>query len=132
DCSGGGYVLGDTIALASGHTNWAARAPMPTARNSAGFCTLNNKIYVFGGEYALYGFITNRTEIYDPVMNAWSVGAPMPQALTECGVAAVQGQIFVIGGTPQGPPNFDVASVNAYNPAANTWLAKAPLPIPQS
>ncbi len=127
-CNGGGFVLPDTIALGKGQTNWAARAPMPTARNNAGFCVFNNKLYVFGGEYKLYGYITNRTEIYDPVANTWTTGTPMPLGLEECGVVPAHGLIFVIGGSPQGPPQYDVPNVYAYNPATDSWTARAPMP----
>ena len=57
---------------------WTSRAPMPTPRIYAGFCVLSNKLYVFGGEYKAYGFLTDKNEAYDPVSDTWASLAPLP------------------------------------------------------
>jgi N-acetylneuraminic acid mutarotase len=58
----------------------------------------------------------------------WTVLAPLPTARQEVAVAALDGRVYVIGGF--GPGAEPVATVEAYDPAANRWERRAPLPAP--
>lgn len=51
--------------------------------------------------------------------------APLPFARTEAAAVTVDGLIYVIGG---GTPSGIVATVDVYDPVANTWTAKASVP----
>ncbi len=58
----------------------------------------------------------------------WETLAPMPTARQEVAVAAFAGHVWVIGGfNPSAEP---VTTVERYDPATNSWDARAPLPIP--
>lgn len=58
----------------------------------------------------------------------WTTLAPMPTARQEVAVATLDNRVYVIGGF--GPGAEPVATVEAYDPAANRWEARAPLPAP--
>jgi N-acetylneuraminic acid mutarotase len=59
---------------------------------------------------------------------AWASRARMPTARQEVAVAALDGRVLVIGGFGPGPG--PVATVEAYDPAADRWETRAPLPAP--
>src|SRR6266436_3320026 len=56
----------------------------------------------------------------------WSALAPMPTARQEVAVAVLDGRVFVIGGL--GEASEPVATVEVYDPAADRWETRAPLP----
>lgn len=111
---------------------WSARAPMLTPRDYAAACVFDNQLYVFGGEFQAYGFLTDANESYDPISDTWTSHAPLPLALAESGAVAVQGQILVIGGTPQGPPHYDLPTVNVYDRVADAWSTRSPMLLARS
>jgi len=89
---------------------------------------LNGRIYAIGGSQG-FGSSLNTVEVYDPSSNSWrssndppgtaGAPAPMPTARYELAVAAVNGKIYGIGG--HGGPNQELNTVEAYDPATNTW-----------
>jgi N-acetylneuraminic acid mutarotase len=80
---------------------------------------------------------------YDPAADRWRALAPMP---TKRGspVAAVAGdKIYVIGGAALPPgsketaihparPHMSVGTVEEYDPATNSWRARASMPTPRN
>lgn len=93
---------------------WGTVAPMPAANYAHGVVALDNKIYVLGGSGTGVPGTTNA--IYDVATNSWSSGAPLPVAIHYT-VATTDGTyIYVLGGL-----TTDVATVQRYNPATNTW-----------
>jgi N-acetylneuraminic acid mutarotase len=78
------------------------------------------------------GSFLNTVEAYDPATKTWSTLAPLQTP--RLGLAAAtgrDGRIYVMGGqsAPQPPGPFLVTpSVEAYDPAMNTWSAVAPMP----
>lgn len=63
---------------------------------------------------------------------SWSVKAPLPVPGSEVGVASAGGRIYVMGGDqqlPGAPPRFGVTANFAYDPASNSWEARAPIPV---
>ncbi|MEL6178218.1 MAG: kelch repeat-containing protein, partial [Myxococcota bacterium] len=64
----------------------------------------------------------------DPMSGTWGTAAPMTVARQETSVVAMGGEVWVLGG-------FDdrgqvVATLEAYNPATNTWRSAADIPTP--
>jgi N-acetylneuraminic acid mutarotase len=127
---------------------WRALAPMPTARGSGVAAAVGGKIYVIGGAGptpdASAPAIRPRqpqrslssVEEYDPATNTWRARAPMPTPCNHMGGEAVNGKIYVIGGRLSGafiigfPGNTNL--VQAYDPAADSWVTKAPMPTARS
>jgi hypothetical protein len=104
---------------------------MPTARGGLGVAVVNGKIYASGG-------LNNGTQLavneeYNPVTDTWTTKAPMPTARSGFAVAVYQGKIYVIGGTVGDGVNLGFTGVTeVYDPATNTWEAKADMPTPRA
>lgn len=62
------------------------------------------------------------------VPGAWRSHARMPSTRQEVAVAALGGRVYVIGGF--GASGEPVATVEAYDVAADRWESRAPLPAP--
>ncbi len=94
-------------------SSWTTHADLPTVRSGIAAVTVDNKIYVFGGEGPEGAFDEN--EVYDPATDSWTTAAPMPTARHGLGAAEVDGVIYVIGGGPT--PGLSVSGANeAFRP----------------
>lgn len=116
------------VALAQGGT-WSTRAPMPTARWSAGSGVVNGIIYVMGGTTSVTssGSDVAALEAYDPTSDTWSTKAPMPTPRHSFGVSVVNGILYTVGGYAFSCL-CSVPTVEAYDPRTDTWTTKAPMP----
>jgi N-acetylneuraminic acid mutarotase len=111
--------------LSQGPGAWATLAPMPTARYELGAGAVNGILYTVGGDV---GHPVSTVEAYDPVANAWTTKAPMPTARKSLRVGVVNGTVYAIGGYNVATQNtVGLATVEAYDPVANTWSTKAPM-----
>jgi len=114
---------------------WRERSPMPTPRNHAAIGAVNGKIYVIGGRVgaAFIGLASDVSvvEEYDPATDKW--GAPrarMPTARSALGYGVVNGRIYVGGGEFQDPHMMATfRTVEAYDPASNSWSIMPPMPV---
>src|ERR1051326_6071290 len=59
----------------------------------------------------------------------WAVKAPMPTARHDMATSPVNGVIYAIGGKDLA--DNDLGTVEAYDPASNTWTTKASMPMPR-
>jgi N-acetylneuraminic acid mutarotase len=87
---------------------------------------LNGVLYTVGGDPA------GTVEAYDPVTNTWTTKQPMLTPRSGFVVGVVSGILYAIGGATgtDAPPSTTVIlnTVEAYDPATNTWTIKAPMP----
>lgn len=119
---------------------WTTKAPMPTARRNLSAEVINGKLYALGGHGPnLTGGVRQiyaNNEEYDPATNAWTTKAPMPTARRSFAVGVVNGKLYAMGGRAdnQVAPNYaTIYGVNEeYDPVANTWAIKAPMPEPRT
>jgi N-acetylneuraminic acid mutarotase len=127
---------------------WRALSPMPTARGGGVAAVASGKIYVIGGAGptadATSATIRPRqpqrslgtVEEYDPGTNTWRTRSPLPTPCNHMGGEAVNGKIYVIGGRLSGafiiglPGNINL--VQAYDPATDSWVTRAPMPTARS
>ncbi len=117
---------------------WTTLAPAPTVlEGSAAAAGPDGKIYVFGGfNFNSNNFISeilDSVEAYDPATNTWTTVASLPtQCATAAAVLAPNGLIYVFGGVNNqdngGLKNVSLDTVQAYDPATNTWTTKSPMP----
>jgi N-acetylneuraminic acid mutarotase len=131
-----------------GSDAWRALAPIPTKRGAAAAAEAGGKLYVIGGAAQLPGYndlairpiqphrSLDTVEEYDPATNTWRGRASMPTARNHLSAGTVNGKVYAIGGRLAAafsivmPGNTDV--VQEYDPAANSWATKAPMPTPRS
>lgn len=111
---------------------WSPGAAMPTARDGLGVAVVGGILYAVGGIGSLSTNL-DAVEKYDPRLNSWTSGlAPMPTARRQMAVEAVNGLIYAIGGfggiTGSGGGSA-LATVEAYDPASDSWTTKASLPF---
>ena len=105
---------------------WATRQPMPTSRFNLGVATVGGLLYAIGGDSGSYLSVV---EAYDPSTDAWTTRAPMPTARAALAVATANGKIYAIGGVTTSDPNVRLSTVNEeYDPVADTWKTRAPMP----
>jgi len=139
----GSAVWGDHIYLIGGSTGsgtnvnevydpgtdtWTTKAPMPTVRAYFGMGIVSEKFYAIGGYTAGSHYDVNNEE-YDPAADKWTVKVPLGQARNMVGVGVVDNKVYVIGGVTGGPgTEQETTKVEAYDPVANTWTLKAPMP----
>ena len=105
--------------------HWSAAAPMPEPRAAHAAVAVGGRLYVLGG------VIPSQTQRaptwrYDPASGEWDRDlAPLPTYREH--VAAVglhDGTILVIGGRA----STDLAAVEKYDTATDTWTSLPPLP----
>ena len=107
---------------------WTMAAAMSTAR-AAHTATLlaNGKVLVAGGFTSATG-LTSSAEIYDPDSDSWSPANNMQQARTSHTATLLEnGSILIAGGSSTTNTNGGsaLASVEIYDPDADTWSAAA-------
>lgn len=151
------YVLGGLdnrpgVHAATGHNweydpasdKWTARKSMPHPSHHLMLAPYQGKLYVFGG------FVhpkdrdgwqpINDAWVYDPASDNWQQLAPMPTPRGAGQAVELGGKIYVIGGARSNKPGdpgapiglgstaqLVVGTVEAYDPATNTWRQRAPL-----
>ena len=110
---------------------WSLAGAMPEPRQEAGIAALGDAVYIVSG-YGSDQVPSVLVQVYDPAANKWKQAAPIPQAMHHHGVAAVDGKLYVVGGfTGVFAKRNPIASVWQYDPAADRWEKRAPLPAPR-
>ncbi|HEV2358749.1 MAG TPA: kelch repeat-containing protein [bacterium] len=123
---------------------WTKKQPMAHATHHAAVAVFNNRIYVFGGfvlpQSGPPGWVAvNDAWEYEPASDAWRRRAPMPTARGAAGAAVVNGRIYVVGGAGPlpnsrdqairpGGPQQSLGTVEEYDPVANRWRPRRPMP----
>ena len=109
---------------------WRRVADMPTGRHSLTTAAVDGLIYAIGG--AVNGQASAVVEVYDVAADAWSFGTPMPTPRMGPGAAMIDEIIYVIGGEGGGwLQGLEVTTVEAYDPALDSWVALADMPHPR-
>jgi N-acetylneuraminic acid mutarotase len=97
------------------------------ARSDTAAITVNNRIYVLGGDYSRQKYDVAVNEEYDPATDRWRSRAPMPSGLNHVAATALNGKIYVVGGFTGNGHKGVSASVFAYDVAADAWQTLTPL-----
>jgi hypothetical protein len=101
---------------------------MPTPRSRlAAAAGPDGQLYVFGGSGP--SAILSTVEAYNPATNTWTTKASMPTARAALAAApGADGQLYVFGGTRFIGIIPSVSTVEAYNPATDSWTTQASMP----
>jgi N-acetylneuraminic acid mutarotase len=114
---------------------WSEVSPIPTPRTEPGAAAgSDGRIYVVGGSDE--GHKKNILEAYDPRTDTWTRLSPMPTPRESLCAVAAKGadgriRIYAIGGRDRSRPGNGLSTVEAYDPATDTWTAMAPMPTPR-
>jgi N-acetylneuraminic acid mutarotase len=129
-----------------GTDRWTKKNPMPLLSHHVSFTEYQGKIYAFGGFVlppsgpAAWVPIDNAWE-YDPAHDTWRALAPLPTRRGSPVAVTVGDRMYVIGGAVTGPKeaavhparaHYSTSAVEEYDPAANSWRPRAPLPTPRN
>jgi N-acetylneuraminic acid mutarotase len=133
-------VLGAVEAYDPRTDTWTTKAPLPTPRMDLAVAVVNGTLYAIGGapctQSSLSGSCASYAtivEAYDPATDTWTTKAPMPTPRWMLGATVVDGVIYAVGGqVPGDPSQAPLSTVEAYDPATDTWSAKAPTPTPHA
>lgn len=127
-----GYTEVQTVEAFDPATNtWTTKAPMPTARDEVALAVMDGIIYAVGGHSNRSGWLAT-VEAYDPATDTWTTRAPMPTPRAGLVVGVANGTLLAVGGysypseLATRPTVF--ATVEAYDPVANTWSVRTPMP----
>jgi N-acetylneuraminic acid mutarotase len=113
--------------------SWTTKASMPTPRSGAFSGAIDGKLYVAGGIDNFSGTVFNIVEVYDPLTDTWTIKTSMPMAQGGGASAALNGKLYAVGGIAAfvfNNPRNGVLQV--YDPLADTWSTKAPMPTARS
>ncbi len=108
------------------NSRWVELPHLLQPRAAAAAAVAGDRLVVTGGVDA-NGALLNTTEVFDGT--SWSLGAPLPTPRQLLAAASDGKLIYAVGGSSGGS---DLATVEAYDPAAKTWTALAALPQPRS
>jgi N-acetylneuraminic acid mutarotase len=95
---------------------------------------LVGRLYVFGGIQGTGSQrrIVEDVEAYDPDRDVWRRASRMPAPIQAAAVAVVGERLYLIGGRvgtqATGPFPGASAAVYEYNPVADTWRTRQPMP----
>jgi len=101
---------------------WTELPRLLQPRAAAAAAVVGDRIIVTGGVGA-DGNLLNTTEVFDGT--SWTLAAPIPTPRQLSGAASDDNLVYVLGGTNG---TSDLATVEAYDPAADTWTSLAELP----
>ena len=107
-------------------SRWVELPRLLQPRAAAAAAVVGDRIIVTGGVDA-NGALLNTTEIFDG--NSWTRGAPIPTPRQMLDAGSDGKLIYAVGGTDG---KSDLATVEAYDPAAKTWTRLPDLPQPRS
>jgi serine/threonine protein kinase/N-acetylneuraminic acid mutarotase len=108
------------------NSRWVELPRMLQPRAAAAAVAVGDRIIVAGGVDA-NGALLKTTEIFDGT--SWTLGAEIPTPRQMLAGASDGRLMYAVGGTNG---DSDLATVEAYDPAANTWTSLAALPQPRS
>ena len=122
-----------SFALAQSKGEWMTKAPALTKRTEVAAAAARGKVYVVGGFQQGLSFITPAVEEYDPATDTWRERAPLPGGLHHAGIGVVNDRVYVIGGFEHSFLSVwsPVTSLYEYDPVADRWTARKPMPTPR-
>ena len=87
---------------------WTTVEPMQSKRSGIAAASVNNNIFVFGGEDLTRTYGNN--EKFDTQDGKWTSQEPMPTSRHGLAAVSINNRIFVIGGGPE--PGLSVSDAN--------------------
>ena len=119
----------DTVANA-----WSRGPDLPVARGAGAAALVGNKIYFAGGMEVTR--TVSKRDLFVLDLNdqaaGWGAKRSVPTARNHTAAVALGGKLYLVGGQlGQEAGQVPLATVEAYDPATDTWSARASLPHPR-
>ena len=135
----------DVFVYQPGDDRWHRGVPLTQPRAEGIAAAVKGKLYLVGGRIpgipAAAHFNdhadTLLAEVFDPSTQRWSPIANAPTPRNSAASAVIDGKIYVVGGRqalkqPDGSlRQVNVATLEVYDPSANRWTTRAPMPQAQ-
>ncbi|WP_419710541.1 Kelch repeat-containing protein [Pseudomonas sp. NFX224] len=127
------------------NNRWSDGPGMPHPHAEGVVEAVQGKVYSLGGRSAMKPDAkhfrdyedTVQSDVLDPSTQQWHRIADAPSARNSAGGAVIDGKIYVVGGRTvvrQADGNLsqvNVATLEVYDPATNTWTIRTPMPQAQ-
>lgn len=124
---------------------WHKGPDLPQARAEGVAAAVLGKVYLIGGRVpAVPGAShfndhqdTVATEVLDPATGRWSRLPDAPTARNSAASAVIDGRIYVVGGRSAikqadgSLSQVNLATLEVFDPASNTWTVRKPMPQPR-
>lgn len=107
------------------NSHWVELPHLLQPRAAAAASVVGDRIIVTGGVDA-NGALLNTTEVFDG--NSWTLGTPIPTPRQLLAAASDGKLVYAVGGSNG---TTDLATVEAYDPAAKSWTRLPDLPQPR-
>jgi hypothetical protein len=112
---------------------WSTLPSFSRERTSFSMISLNNKIYIIGGDSNLTQFNNHfpvsYVEEYDISTNSWILKANMPTSRFFAIPNIIDNKVYIIGGATSFSSQWNYVFNNeVFDPSTNTWSQKAPIP----
>lgn len=107
------------------NSHWVELPHMLQPRAAAAAAVVGDRIIVAGGVDS-NGALLNTVEIFDG--NTWTLGTPIPTPRQMLAAASDGKVVYLVGGTNG---TTELATVEAYDPAAKSWTRLPDLPQPR-
>ena len=108
------------------NSRWVELPPLLQPRAAGAAAVVGGRLVVTGGVGANGGLL-NTTEVFDGT--TWKLGAEMPTPRKMLGAASDDKVVYAVGGTDG---TAELTTVEAYDPAADSWTSLSALPQPRS
>jgi N-acetylneuraminic acid mutarotase len=121
--------------LAVTSNSWITRATLTVTRSAHAVATVTNAagqsiVYVIGGLTASGRWPNAKVAAYNVATNTWTWPRPLPVELAGSnGAGVINGKIYVSGGWTLSGGEWPSSALYMYDPAANTWTRKRPMPV---
>lgn len=109
---------------------WTAAAPLPLGANHVGVAFLGARLHAVGGFVEQNRRPHDQCFVYDVAADRWERIAPLPAPCGSVACVALGGLVHAIGGAigDTFPTKKSVDWHLAYDPAADRWTRRAPMP----
>ncbi|MBT3345719.1 MAG: hypothetical protein HN712_00530 [Gemmatimonadetes bacterium] len=126
-------VLNTSLVTAETNGSWSQGGDIPHPGWAMASCLYDGKIYAFGGGP---GYAVGWTRVYDPGTDTWTLKQDMRTPRNSWNALVIDGLIYLPGGWNNAhqlgdKSNGNLAVMEAYNPATDSWIELSPMPEPR-
>lgn len=116
--------------------HWVTKADIPRAISLSCAATINDKIYIVGGEEEAFSKKSKALMVYDCIQNKWAIKSSMNIGRSFHCAVTLDNKIYVIGGRESNneikfkkKDSLAIYTVEEYDIDKNTWKIKSIMPF---